>query len=433
MTYAAIRIEPEPVPRSGRERRMTNQLVSYWYELRGAHAVPLLRDFSVEAVPNFGPHSFLLDLASGLADTVIRYIGQALAKDCKADLTQKRISAVPSTSLLAYAVDRRIKVVSTKRPVSFEGQYVDEEGLERLYRGILLPLSNDGTDVHFIVGSISCRTGSAAQKSSEPTSARPTPETETDLVWESPIEEPAEVPAAEVEQPAEAQAAEIDQPVASAGLSTSLRRCRALARKAAASNARSHQALYDAIEGIYALHFESEADPAGYARLLAAAKLKKQSRAPFTPLIKLVFGADCDKSRLSEYAAALSYAKRRGQPVGTIVQFLAGEAGGLKGCMTAERAARRKLGERGRGPATPVEELLRGRPPIGKATDPGMATDEFVLLLGRRTGDGLGTVQVLGVLEARPAAVKSAMRRLARDAATDEQAASGGADAASVD
>jgi len=212
MTYAAIRIEPEPVPRSGRERRMTNQLVSYWYELRGAHAVPLLRDFSVEAVPNFGPHSFLLDLASGLADTVIRYIGQALAKDCKADLTQKRISAVPSTSLLAYAVDRRIKVVSTKRPVSFEGQYVDEEGLERLYRGILLPLSNDGTDVHFIVGSISCRTGSAAQKSSEPTSARPTPETETDLVWESPIEEPAEVPAAEVEQPAEAQAAEIDQP-----------------------------------------------------------------------------------------------------------------------------------------------------------------------------------------------------------------------------
>ena len=122
MTVTAIRIEPEPVPRSGPERRMTSQLVNYWYALRGSHAVPLLANFSVEAVPEFGPHSFLLDLAGGVGDAVIRYVGQALAKDCNGDLTQKRVSDVPPTSLLAFAVDRRLKVVATKRPVSFKAR-----------------------------------------------------------------------------------------------------------------------------------------------------------------------------------------------------------------------------------------------------------------------------------------------------------------------
>lgn len=438
MTFAAIRIESQPVPRSGPERRMTNQLVNYWYELRGAHAVPLITNFSVEAVPKFGPHSFLLDLAGGIADAVIRYVGQALCKDCNGDLTQKRVSAVPPTSLLAYAVDRRLKVVATKRPVSFEGQYVDEQGMERLYRGILLPLSNDGSNVHFIVGSINSREGLPAQKSSQPTFAAAPVEPKPDMVWDAPVEGAAEAPAAEelaaapvAEELVAAPAAEVDPPPASARLSASLRQCRALARKVVGADARSHRALYEALEGVYALHFECQDDPAGHARLLAAAKLKKQTRAPFTPLIKLVFGADCGKSRLSEYAAALSFALRCDQPVGAIVQFLDAQPGGLKECVKAERAARRKDVGRAPATATPVEDALRGLPPIGKATDPGPGSDEFVLLLGRRTGDGIGTVNVLRVLDEPPTAVRSVIRRLAKALPVEEPPSGEGNSAAS--
>ena len=38
--------------------------------------------------------------------------------------------------------------------------------------------------------------------------------------------------------------------------------------------------------------------------------MKAQARAPMTPIVKLVFGADYDKTRLTEFAAALSYAER---------------------------------------------------------------------------------------------------------------------------
>ena len=51
--------------------------------------------------------------------------------------------------------------------------------------------------------------------------------------------------------------------------------------------------------------------PDDYAEILADAGVKGQARAPMTPIVKLVFGADYDKARLTEFAAALSYGERR--------------------------------------------------------------------------------------------------------------------------
>ena len=43
-----------------------------------------------------------------------------------------------------------------------------------------------------------------------------------------------------------------------------------------------------------------------YAELLEESGIKAQARAPMTPIVKLVFGIDYDKARLTEFAAALS-------------------------------------------------------------------------------------------------------------------------------
>ena len=45
-------------------------------------------------------------------------------------------------------------------------------------------------------------------------------------------------------------------------------------------------------------------------KLIADAGLVVQERAPMTPVVKLVFGPDYDKTRLTEYAAVLSHAHR---------------------------------------------------------------------------------------------------------------------------
>ena len=56
---------------------------------------------------------------------------------------------------------------------------------------------------------------------------------------------------------------------------------------------------------------------------VADSGLTMQDRAPMTPVVKLVFGADYDKTRLTEYAAALTHAHRLELPRGTLGDYLA--------------------------------------------------------------------------------------------------------------
>ena len=70
-----------------------------------------------------------------------------------------------------------------------------------------------------------------------------------------------------------------------------------------------------------------------------------------TPVVKLVFGADYDKTRLAEFAAALSWARREALPQGSFAATLEAQEGGLKAVVRAERRARRPVAE-----ADPVEE-----------------------------------------------------------------------------
>jgi hypothetical protein len=76
--------------------------------------------------------------------------------------------------------------------------------------------------------------------------------------------------------------------------------------------------------------------------MVADAGLTMQQRAPLTPLVKLVFGADYDKTRITEYAAALSHAQRQGLGYGELAAFLAQAHGGLKGVVALERKLRRE-------------------------------------------------------------------------------------------
>ena len=61
-----------------------------------------------------------------------------------------------------------------------------------------------------------------------------------------------------------------------------------------------------------------------------------------TPVVKLVFGHDYDKTRLTEYAAVLSHAHRIGLERGSLADFLGDAVGGLKGVVNAERRMRRE-------------------------------------------------------------------------------------------
>jgi hypothetical protein len=132
--------------------------------------------------------------------------------------------------------------------------------------------------------------------------------------------------------------------------------------------------------------------------LLADAGLKMQLRAPMTPVVKLIFGAGYDKTRLTEFAAALDYAHRNIVGQGKLSDLISSHDGGLKGIVQAERRARKV--EKG-GHVAPVT-AADPRPRLRNARARDLAefahgAEEFVVLVARRNADG--GVELVGAVE----------------------------------
>ena len=148
--------------------------------------------------------------------------------------------------------------------------------------------------------------------------------------------------------------AEAEEPVieldADAGLADRLWAARESAEVCKQQDGRSRAALYRALAMAYDFAVAAKRVPDDYAEILDDAGVKAQARAPMTPIVKLVFGVDYDKTRLTEFAAALSYAERENIDFGGFQSFVEQAEGGLKGLVAAERKARR--------PDKPVEDKV---------------------------------------------------------------------------
>jgi hypothetical protein len=190
-----------------------------------------------------------------------------------------------------------------------------------------------------------------------------------------------------------------------AGLGDRLWAVRESAEAAKASEGRSRNVLYQALSHAYDLAIASKKDPEGYSELLEESGVKPQARAPMTAIVKLVFGIDYDKSRLTEFATALCYADRTEVSQGGFLALVEAQVGGLKALVAAERQARRPepkadtLAEQARA-------RLRSAPPVALETiDSG---EEFALVLTRRSNNG---VHEAVALVDDPALVERAIRR----------------------
>ncbi len=218
--------------------------------------------------------------------------------------------------------------------------------------------------------------------------------------------EPEVEPAPQPESQPVAVAADVEE----TGLYDCLAEARELAMAARTSEDRSRTALYAAVGRAYDVSLAAQAEPEEFAELIADSGLSVQDRAPMTPVVKLVFGADYDKTRLTEYAAVLTHAHRLGIERGALAGFLGQAEGGLKGVVQAERALRRADDGEDTAHETPREALarkLREIAPLGfeDIADEG---EEFALVMIRRVD---GNVVVLGEID-DPALVDKAAKKL---------------------
>jgi hypothetical protein len=198
------------------------------------------------------------------------------------------------------------------------------------------------------------------------------------------------------------------------GLARMLAEARASANEYGAMKARTRKALYEALGRTYDFTICADEQPAQYASLIEAAGLTVQDRAPYSPIIKLVFGADHDKTRVAEFAAAINYGRRKGLPLGSFSAFLDQFDGGLKAVVGLERLFRSGLpggaDDAQRSEARPaIAGKLREITAMAWSDIPAEG-DEFALVLARRQPDG--SVAMVGEVPRDIALLEKAARRL---------------------
>lgn len=540
------------------ERRMQVRAYNHWAGLLGDRMFPNIEDLDPAALPDFGPHSVLLDFSSGIDNPAVCFLGAKLGQECGATGVITRLSDVPPRSLLSRITDHYMQILANQAPIGFEAEFVNHAGVAILYRGILLPYSSDDSTIDFIYGVINWKEmadqltadellleidqaldlGSELELAAEPVQRPADPVTDwadspahesaddgtgaeqgfndfagefsdtygddfaslstldsgaekgtrmpdfsqfglgdddeeydedegegelagynfasladyieaptkkaIDLTGLEPLPEAEHVeepdygaadfgpePVAEAEPetaieavPSFAPVAPVAEPVAEdddfvddlpddAGLYDCLAAARELARAADSTEDRSRNALYAAVSRAYDFSLAAQAAPDDYAELIAESGLTVQDRAPMTPVVKLVFGHDYDKTRLTEYAAVLTHAHRLQLERGSLSRFLAEVEGGVKAVVKAERRLRRE--EQGK----PVEDAAAVREALAqqlRALDAislehlDGAGPEFALVLIRR--DEIGCAEILAEVPEDLAQIERAARKL---------------------
>ncbi|MHA6719683.1 PAS domain-containing protein [Sphingomonas sp. RS6] len=386
------------------ERRMHVRAYNHWVSLLRGRAYPSIEDLDPANIADFGPHGVLLDFRAGVEDPAIRYLGHALREECGVDESITHVDQVPRRSLLSRLTDHYLQIIANRAPIGFEAEFVGQRGFNTMYRGILMPFSSDEDTIDFIYGVINWKELVDADTQAQLDAAieqsrRLAPHALiAQSVW-------ADGPSAGYDAPA---AADLPRTALHSALADQLMLARESAAAARASDLRGRAALYRALDRAYDFAIAAEQDDENYAELLAEAGLVRQARAPMTPIVKLVFGADYDKTRVTEFAAVLTHAKRIAVPQGGLDAFLEITPGGIKGVVRAERELRRGTA-RSNKPAVLARaaEALRNRPAIAHVAIDSDG-DEFVLLLARTGDQGL---DIVARIDGDPAMTERALRR----------------------
>ena len=136
------------------ERRITFCLYEYWEKLAGESGLPALKNMNREEIAPFKKNLVLIDLRNGRDQPTFQVIGQDLQEDLESDLTSMPVSSVPRRTMLSRVTDHYLEVLANRVPIAFEAEFVNRDGEKALYRGILLPFSDDNQNINFILGGV---------------------------------------------------------------------------------------------------------------------------------------------------------------------------------------------------------------------------------------------------------------------------------------
>ncbi len=410
----------------GDERRLQVRAYNFWTEQLGENNYPNIEDLVPEENEDFAPYGVLLDFTSGIENPSIAYVGDKLRAECALPDKATYLEQVPTRSLLSRITDHYLQIIANRAPIGFEAEFVNDSGTNIMYRGILLPYSSDDDTIDFIYGLINWKEGIDQKLGDElqlevSNALQDTADQiDTNQIWANAATNTIVEASSNKDEILDQHDIEISndaiigqiveqEPEPSDSLADWLHAARSSADTAKHADARSRETLYKAISRAYDFALVAKENADDYQMILEDSGLKAQKRAPMTPIVKLIFGINYEKTRIAEIASAMSYAKRHQVEMGGMAKMLAEFDGGLKAMVKAERIAK-KTDNGGQKIALPVDprEALRNAP-TRSIQDFSGDGEEFVVLVARR--DEKGNIAIIGNVDAEPAFTERALRK----------------------
>jgi hypothetical protein len=135
-------------------QRVTEQLKTYWIELKKERIFPDEADVDLESIASIWESCFLVKYEPSLTKGFSYvYLGSELVAAYGDDVNDRETCerlVFPSSDPILHKFD---EVRTQKKYIEHEGEFVNTKGLNIRYRSIMLPLGVRGTDeVGFIIG-----------------------------------------------------------------------------------------------------------------------------------------------------------------------------------------------------------------------------------------------------------------------------------------
>lgn len=135
------------------EKRYTQQLVSYWNEIRHGSDMPDMDSFSPHNIARIWDNCMVISVhpTDDDVDYIYQYVGQDLVRVFGSDPTGHQVlQHIPHmpTARIMSAIEENLQV---PKPVMIESEFLDKDGCEVKYRAALVPFGhNRGRITHFV-------------------------------------------------------------------------------------------------------------------------------------------------------------------------------------------------------------------------------------------------------------------------------------------
>lgn len=131
-----------------------SEALAYWEAVRGTRLMPQRRDIDPSALRRILPHIQITEVIDGGSRFRYRLVGTAIVEAFGAEFTGKYVDELVTGERDAFVHACYRAVREARRPAVVRSKYVTTKDIDLTANRVLMPLSEDGSEVHQILGAL---------------------------------------------------------------------------------------------------------------------------------------------------------------------------------------------------------------------------------------------------------------------------------------